>query len=180
MLQLELKSQEFYDENTNRFFTIKGRKLSLEHSLVSLSKWESKYKKPWFSKKEKTSEETRYYVKCMTITQNVPDETYYLLTNEDIDKVNAYIEDPMTAAKFKSMHGRRHNGEFVTAETFYYWMVSFNLPEKCEKWHLNRLIALIMMCNEKNKPAKKVGRRQSLNNFIALNEKRLKQFNTKG
>lgn len=179
MLTLQLNSKEFYDEKTNRFFTVSGRKLVLEHSLVSISKWESKYKKPFLST-EKSIEETRYYIKCMTITQNVPDETYYLLTDEHIDMINAYIEDPMTATKFNNLQKGKNSGEYVTSETIYYWMISFNIPEKCEKWHLNRLIALITMCSEKNKPHKKMSMNHRMSKLVDLNEKRLKKYKTRG
>lgn len=181
MLPIELQSREFYDEQNNRFFTIKGRKLVLEHSLVSISKWESKYKKPWFSEEQKTIEETRYYIQCMTITQNVPPETYILITNDIVSQVNEYLNDPMTAAKFTNLKGRRrNNGEYITSETIYYWMIMFNIPDKCEKWHINRLIALITMCSEKNKDQKKMSKRARLNDMISTNEQRLKKYKTNG
>ena len=115
----------------------------------------------------------------MTITQNVPPETYMLLTNEDIDKINAYIDDSMTAMTYTPTR-RRQMGEYITAETFYYWMIQFNIPDKCEKWHLNRLMALITFCSEKNAASnKKVNRKQTLNDMVSLNESRLSRLNKK-
>lgn len=174
MLPLELKSREFYDENLNKFFTIKGRKIILEHSLVSISKWESEFKKPFFKKEPMSADETRAYIKCMTITQNVPEETYYLVTDTEVSKVNEYINDSKTATTIKRNTGRRNNGSFVTSELVYYWMIQFGIPMKCEKWHFSRLWALLEICNEENKPKKKLSRSQQLANMVHKNEQRLK------
>jgi len=175
VLQIELKDREFYDERSNKFFTIKGRKLTLEHSLISISKWEAHYKKFFFSREPRTPEESRYYVKCMTITQNVPPETYYLVTDEVIEKVNEYINDPMTATTIKLTKGK-HNGEQVSSELIYYWMIEFGIPFKCEKWHFGRLWALIAICSEKQKPARKMSRSKSLKDMVSMNESRLRKL----
>ena len=176
MLQIELKTREFYDEINNRFFTIKGRKLTLEHSLISISKWESKHKKYFFSREPKTIEESVSYIKCMTVTPNVQQEVYYLVTDEVLEKVNDYINDPMTASKIK-LTGGRHNGEQVSSELIYYWMIEFGIPFKCEKWHFGRLWALISICSKKSKPKKKIGKQKVLSDMVSMNEKRLRRMN---
>ena len=100
MLQITIPPMEKWDESKNEFIQTKAQTLQLEHSLVSLSKWESKWKKIFLSEKEKTYEETLDYVKCMTLTQNVDPEVYHNLTQENIDAINKYIDDKMTATYF--------------------------------------------------------------------------------
>lgn len=157
----------------------KEKKLVLEHSLVSISKWESKWHKPFLSKERKSSEETIDYIKCMTITQNVPDETYKRLTNEHVDCINRYIDDSMTATWF-SEDIRNPNREIITSEVIYAWMVDLGVPVSFEKWHLNRLITLIRVINENHKPKKKTNMREMLAERRRINEARKKQLNTKG
>ena len=174
---------EFWDEEKELFIRIPGVKkevLLLEHSLVSLRKWESKWRKPFLSKKEMTDEETIDYIKCMTLTQNVPPEVYDNITDDIITKVSDYIGDPMSATWFSEEKNGRSNGETVTAELIYYWMIALNIPFECQKWHLNQLMTLIRVCNVKNTPPKKMGKRALMNRNRALNEARRQQYNTKG
>lgn len=179
MLRITVPSREFWDESKNEFVTTKAQTLQLEHSLVSLSKWEAKWQKAFLSKKEKTYEETLDYVRCMTLTQNVDPEIYYRLTNENIQEINNYISAPMTATYFAEDKSRPSR-ETVTAELIYYWMISCNIPFECQKWHLNRLLALIRVCNIKNSPPKKRSKRDIMAQNAALNAARRKQFHTKG
>lgn len=179
MLRITVPSREFWDESKNEFVTTKAQTLQLEHSLVSLSKWEAKWQKAFLSKKEKTYEETLDYVRCMTLTQNVDPEIYYRLTNENIQEINNYISAPMTATYFAEDKSRPSR-ETVTAELIYYWMISCNIPFECQKWHLNRLLALIRVCNIKNSPPKKRSKRDIMAQNAALNTARRKQFHTKG
>lgn len=179
MLRITVPSREFWDESKNEFVTTKAQTLQLEHSLVSLSKWEAKWQKAFLSKKEKTYEETLDYVRCMTLTQNVDPEVYYRLTNENIQEINNYISAPMTATYFAEDKSRPSR-ETVTAELIYYWMISCNIPFECQKWHLNRLLALIRVCNIKNSPPKKRSKRDIMAQNAALNAARRKQFHTKG
>ena len=181
MLQITIPSRdELWDESKGEFVTSKEQKLVLEHSLVSLSKWESKWCKPFLSKQEKTTEETIDYIRCMTLTQNVDPEVYNFLTDDNIRDVNAYIEAPMTATWFSNSNTGKQNREQITAELVYYWMIALNIPFECQKWHLNRLLTLIRVCEVKNSPPKKMSRRELLNRNAALNAARRKQLNSKG
>ena len=180
MLQLTISETELWDEIHEEFITIKAQTISLEHSLVSISKWESKWCKPFLSKEQKTPEETIDYIKCMTLTQNVDPRVYEFLSRENIEKINAYIEAPMTATTFPNDKQQKPNREIITAEIIYYWMISFNIPLECQKWHLNRLLTLIRVMDVKNRPAKNMGKREIMSRNAALNAARRKQFNTKG
>ena len=171
MLKITIPSAEYFDERTNRFFTIHGQDLQLEHSLVSISKWESKWKKPFLGKDPKTREETIDYVRCMNRTQNVDPEVFKGLTEQNIRDVNAYIDDPMTATTFNNSR-RKSSRQIVTSEIIYYWMISLEIPMECQKWHLNRLLTLIRVCDEKNQPGKKMSRRDVMNQNRALNRAR--------
>lgn len=180
MLRITIPAVEQWDEAKQEFIYTKEQTLSLEHSLVSLSKWESKWCKPFLSKQEKNFEETLDYVKCMTITQNVDPEVYNYLTNENIKAINEYIEAPMTATYFSDEQNSKTSREQVTAELIYYWMIAFNIPFECQKWHLNRLLTLIKVCSIKNQPPKKRSRKEIMSRNAALNAARRKQLNTKG
>lgn len=178
MLLLTIPPIEMFNEKTDEFVYSKEIKISLEHSLVSLSKWESRWNKPFLSKDNKTLEETIDYIRCMTITQNVDPEVYFRLTDENINTINKYIESPMTATTFSDNgHSSR---EIITSELIYYWMISLNIPMECQKWHLNRLLTLIRVCNIKNAPAKKMSRREIMNRNAALNAARRKKLNSTG
>ena len=180
MLEIVIHGGEFFDNGSGRFIQVKEQTLKLEHSLVSLSKWESKWCKPFLSKQEKTTEETIDYIRCMTLTQNVDPEVYNFLTDDNIRDVNAYIEAPMTATWFSNSNTGKQNREQITAELVYYWMIALNIPFECQKWHLNRLLTLIRVCEVKNSPPKKMSRRELLNRNAALNAARRKQLNSKG
>ena len=180
MLQIVIPATEYWDEINQVFVNTKEQTLQLEHSLVSLSKWESKWCKAFLSKKEKTYEETIDYIKCMTLTQNVHPEVYTRLTQNNLDQINSYIESPMTATYFSEDRNGRANREQVTAELIYYWMIALNIPFECQKWHLNRLLTLIRVCNIKNQPPKKMSKRDIMSRNAALNAARRKQFNTNG
>jgi hypothetical protein len=179
MLKIVIPGIELYDEEKEEFITTKPQTLHLEHSLVSLAKWESKWNKPFLTKDNKTYEETIDYIRCMTITQNVSEDTYRLLTSENIQQVNEYINLPMTATTFSNQK-KTPSKEVVTAEIIYYWMISLNIPFECQKWHLNRLLTLINVCNIKNQPKKKMSKRDILNRNKALNKARREALNTKG
>lgn len=179
MLRITIPPAEYFDEETNRFITVKGQDLQMEHSLVSVSKWESKWKKPFLGKDPKTREETIDYIRCMTITQHVDPSVYLGLTDKNIMEVNAYIDDPMTATTFKNTN-RKTSRQIVTSEIIYYWMISLEIPMECQKWHLNRLLTLIRVCDEKNQPGKKMSRRDVLAQNRALNQARRAKSGTRG
>lgn len=179
MLKIRIPSSEFFDERTNRFVTIKGQEIQLEHSLVSVSKWESKWKKPFLGDKPKTREETIDYVRCMTITQNVDSSVYLGLSDQNIIDINAYIDDPMTATTFKNQ-SRKSSRQIITSEIIYYWMISLEIPLECQKWHLNRLLTLIRVCDEKSQSGKKKSRKEIMAENKALNQMRKARSGTHG
>lgn len=181
MLQLVIPlSPEGWDEEKQEFVEPKTVVLQLEHSLVSVAKWESKWCKAFLSKNEKTTEETIDYIKCMTITQNVNPEVYNHLTKENIEQINNYIAAPMTATVFADNKTNKTNRETITNELIYYWMIALQIPSEYQKWHLNRLLTLIQVCNIKNSPPQKRSKRDIMSRNAALNAARRKQLNTKG
>lgn len=179
MLTIVVPATEDFDEATSTFVTRKEVKLSLEHSLVSISKWESKWHKPYLAA-NKSTEETIDYVKCMTITQNVDGEVYYRLTPQNIKDIIAYIDDPMTATTFREDKNAKKNRDIITSEVIYYMMFAAGVPKECEKWHLNRLLTLLRVIGEKNAPQKKMSKREILARNKALNEARRAKLRTKG
>ena len=180
MLQITIPATEQWDEQNQMFVKTDEKVLKLEHSLVSLHKWESKWHKSFLFTKEKTYEETLDYIKCMTLTQNVDPNVYYCLTNENITQINDYIADPMTATYIYEDEKKGTSRDKVTAELIYYWMISLEIPFECQKWHLNQLLALIKVCNVKNNPKKKMSDRDILSRNKALNEARKKSMHTRG
>lgn len=170
---------ELWDSGKNEFVYSKETTLHLEHSLLSLSKWESKWCVPFLSKEDKTYEQTLDYIKYMTVNKVDP-MTYNFLTVDHIEQVNRYIELPMTASKFYDQKKGSANNKPVTAELIYYWMLSFHIPFECEKWHLNRLLALIRVCSRETTPPEKMSRQELINRNHKLNEARKRKFNTKG
>lgn len=180
MLRITIPAIELWDENKEEFINTKEQTLQLEHSLVSLSKWESKWNKPFLSKDTKTEEEELDYIKCMTITQNVDPNVYKFIPLNVREEIKEYINAPMTATWFSEDKNTKSSSEQITSELIYYWMVAQNIPFECEKWHLNRLITLIKICNIKSQPPKKMGKKAIMSRNAALNAARRKQLNTKG
>ena len=178
MLQITIPANEFWDEETETFLNTKEQTLVLEHSLVSLSKWESKWCKPFISNRN-TIEETIDYIRCMTINQDVDPIVYTSLTDEHLRQVDEYIGAKMTATWFTGQTKGKSSSEQVTSEIIYYWMISLNIPFECQYWHLNRLLTLIRVCNEKNQPSKKMSKRDTLNQYRALNAARRRKPSTR-
>lgn len=156
MLTIKVEDATLFDENTNTFVVVKPTVLQLEHSLISISKWEAKYHKPFLTKEAKTTEETMDYIKCMTITKNVSDNVYLNISNESMQKILEYIDDAMTATTFTSFQQSKMSKEVITNELVYYWMIVYKIPYDYQKWHLNRLLTLIKVCGIKNQPPKKI------------------------
>lgn len=180
MLSITIPATEQWDESKQEFVTTKEATIQLEHSLVSLSKWESKWHKPFLSKTEKTLEETIDYIRCMTITQNVDPKIYYCIPKDAYEQINNYIENPMSATTFREDKTHVGSREIITSEVIYYWMVALNIPFECQKWHLNRLLNLVKICNIKSQPQKKMSRRELLSQNSTLNAARRKQLNSNG
>ena len=179
MLKITIPGKEMFNEKTQEFFETKSYTIQLEHSLVSVSKWESKWNKPFLGKQEKTVEETIDYIRCMTITQNIDPVVYNGLTNDNVKVINKYIDAPMTATTFSDGKGKINN-DVITSELIYYWMTALSIPMECQRWHLNRLLTLIRVCNVKNTPPKKMSKRELMQRNASLNAARRAQFNTKG
>lgn len=179
MLEITIPGFEIYDSTKQEFIMSEGQTLQLEHSLVSISKWESKWHKLFLSKKEKTNEETLDYIRCMTLTENVDPSVYFGLTNDNIKEINEYIENPMTATTISDTGGK-NSREQVSSELIYYWMIAQNVPVEFQHWHLNRLLTLLRVCSVKNAPPKQMSKSEIMSRNAALNAARRKQLNTKG
>ena len=171
---------EMWDEAKEEFIPPVVQTLELEHSLVSLSKWESKYCKPFLSKGDKSTEEVLDYIQFMTLTPNVDPVVYGYLTNAHIDEIQRYIEAPMTAAVVPETKGNGGNQDTIVSELIYYWMFSLGIPLEFENLHLNRLLSQVKVCNFKNQPPKKMSQQEIMAQHKALNEARKKKYNTKG
>ena len=183
MLTIVVPKSEQFDASINEFITIEETTLQLEHSLLSISKWESKWQTPFLTAENKSIEQILDYIRCMTINKNVDPNVYRCLTNENIEEVNKYISSPMTATWFSETQEGQSGGnrkQIITSELIYYWMIALQIPVEFEKWHLNRLLTLIRVCQIKNEPPKKRGRNELLTRNLALNEQRLKQMAKKG
>lgn len=186
MLTLTIKGEEAFNEVTGEFVNIgKDITLTLEHSLVSISKWEAKYHKPFISDKPKTNEELIDYIRFMTITQNVDPIIYSRLTPSLLKEVNAYIEDTMTATTFNTYSKNDKQAvskpnQIITSELIYYWMISYQIPSEYQRWHLNRLLTLIRVCSIKNNTENKMSKKDIYSNNRALNAARRAKLNSKG
>ena len=182
MLQITIPGREYFDDTTNEFRYLKDQVLQLEHSLISISKWESKWKKPFLKEDMRTFEETKDYIRCMTLNQNVSDDVYDRLTQRDYEAVKNYIDDTMTATTITRRNNKKGTvrGQTVTSELIYFWMISYEIPFECQKWHLNRLLTLIEVCEVKNSPSKKMSKKDIYAQNKALNEARKKKLGTKG
>lgn len=181
MLSITIPAKEGFNQITQEFVDIHPAKtIQLEHSLVSISKWESKWCKPFLSKDPKTKEESIDYVRCMTVTQNVDPEVYERLTDDILRQITEYIDAPMTATTFSTPNTGRGRREIITAELIYYWMIAANIPFECQKWHLNKLLTLIQVCNIKNSKPQKMSRKTEVDQRKALNEARRKSMGSKG
>lgn len=188
MLKITIPKGEQFNNQTQEFvYNNCDTTICLEHSLVSISKWESKWHKPFLVDDQKrTQEEMIDYIRCMTITQNVNDELFYFVSNDNIKQVNEYINNAMTATTFSSIQkqdgaqGSSRKKEIITSEIIYYWMITYQIPMECQKWHLNRLLTLIKVCNIKNNQNNKMSKKDTMANNRALNEARRMQHNTRG
>ena len=180
MLTIVVPGVELFDEGTQEFMTVDDITLDLEHSLVSLSKWEQMYEKPFLGKDEKSVEEVLGYIKAMTLTPNIPEEVYRKLSDDNIKQVNEYIDAKMSATWFNDAPGAPGSRDVITSELIYYWMITFQIPFECENWHLNRLFTLIRVCNTKQAKPKKMSRAEIMARNRELNAQRRSQLGTKG
>lgn len=179
MLKLELPKEEAYDEEREEFVARSVVVLELEHSLHSISKWESRYEKPFLTTSDKSVEETLAYIGDMVLTVSPPGKFFEYLREEHFAKINEYINAKMTATWF-SDNDDKPNKEVITAELIYYWMVAYNIPFECQHWHIKRLLTLIRVCNQKNQPEKKLSRSEIARRNRELNAKRKAMYSTPG
>lgn len=188
MLTVTIPKGQAYDQEKNIFYYVdKDTTIQLEHSLISLQKWESKWNKPFLIKNQKkTLEESVDYIRCMCLTTNVKDDVFYCIPKDVMEKISEYIDAPMTATTFREDKTKNRapipasKRETPTAELIYYWMISYNIPSEYRKWHLNQLLTLIRVFNVKLQPNKKKTKREILNDYHQLNEENKRRLNTKG
>lgn len=185
MLQITIPAtvSEAYDDVSNEFIytvTEEEQTLQLEHSLDSLSRWESKWCKSFLYSKDKTDEEILDYIRCMTLTPDVSPHVYDRLTPENIEQIQKYINAPMTATTFSNNQKGKGSREVITAEIIYYWLAAAQIPFECQYWHLNKLITLIRVYNAKNQTPKKTNSKDIASRNAALNAARKQKQNTRG
>ena len=182
MIRILLPEKELYDEVNNKFIYLPSRELILEHSLVSISKWESKWHKSFLNTDDKSFDEVMDYIKCMCVEELEDENDLYRLSEENVSDINAYIQDSMTATTFSDFSDNKNtkSREIITSEIIYYWMIANNIPFECQYWHLNKLLTLIKVCSIKNSPEKKMSTSEILSRNKALNAARRKKMNSKG
>lgn len=180
MLVIEVALREGYDETKQEFVVAESVAIEMEHSLVSVSKWESKFEKPFLGKDPKSADELLWYIEAMTLTPKVPPEIFSKLSEANVAEIDAYIQAKMTATTFNERGSKKPNNEVITAEIIYHWMIALNIPVEFQYWHLNRLLTLVRVINLKNQPAKKMGRREMLAERQKLNAQRRQQMGTNG
>jgi len=180
MLKLIISGEEHFNDDTEEFLTVGDIELELEHSLLSISKWESKTEKCFLGDEPQTNEELLFYFECMILTPGDHTNTISMMSEANILEINDYVNSKQTATTFGEMPERRGREETISAELIYYWMVAFTIPFECESWHLNRLFALIRICNIKNAKPKKMSRHEVASRNRDINAQRKAQMNTSG
>lgn len=180
MLKLLIKGIDQWDEANETFIRTKDTEICLEHSLVSISKWESKWHKYFIKNENLTPEMLLDYIRCMTLTQNVNPDVYYAITESQLKEIKDYIDDPMTATWFSDDEKGKQSREIITSEVIYYWMIALQIPFECQKWHINRLLTLIRVCNAKNQPEKKMSQAEIMRKNREINEARKRALSTHG
>ncbi len=179
MLKITVPEREYFNEDTQEFVMMKKQELVLEHSLISISKWESKWHKPFLSTSKKTDEEFADYIRCMTLN-TVDDSAYTSITNSNMNDILEYIDDSYTATTFADSKTAATSSEIITSEIIYYWMILNEIPFECQKWHINRLLTLIKVCSIKNAPSKKMSKNDILSQNMSLNKMRRAMLHSKG
>lgn len=180
MKKIVVPRTEFWDEKKEEFFFTDGATLKLEHSLISISKWESIWHVS-FIDTQKTDEQMISYIKCMTLNDVSDDLVYYAISGKQMNEIAKYIDDPMTATTItETKKNAVMPGKKITSEEIYYWMIKFGIPSQYEKWHLNRLITLIRVCSAYETQGTKRTNREIAQSYRELNEARKAKWGTKG
>lgn len=179
MFELIIDQRDLYDEESEKFTSIPRQKLQLEHSLLSISKWEERHYKPFLKNEQRSSEEILDYIRCMTINRGIDPMVYYTLTQEQMSEISKYINEEMTATWFPDEQSKKSR-EVITNEVIYYWMITLQIPLEFEKRHLNKLLTLIRVITAKNAPQKKMSKNEIRSRNKLLNEQRKKLYNTMG
>lgn len=180
MLVVQVPISEGFDNETQKFIEIEYFELKLEHSLVSLSKWEMKHEKPFLSSDDKTAEETLDYINFMVLNDDLPSDIWEKLTKKNLEEINEYVNRKMTATWFNEKKANSNSSEIITSELMYYWMVALQIPWEAQYWHLNRFLTLVKVCNHKNEPPKKMSRRELAQRHREINEQRRRQYGSNG
>ena len=181
MLSIHIKPRDLFNEKTNEFIPVKGGTLKLEHSLVSISKWESKWKIPFLSKKPKTKEQIDDYIRCMSVNGDPDPNLIASISTKDKNRIIDYIEEKQTATWFTNLDGKRNTqSDIITSERIYYWMIVYQIPHEYEKWHLSRLLTLIEICNRENTPPKNMTQAEIIARNKALNAERKAKLHSRG
>lgn len=181
MLELFVSEKEFFDGKRNTFVQIPSCTITLEHSLISLSKWESKWQIPYFNGVEKTQKQNNDYIRCMAVGQIKDDRIFDTLSADELLQIQSYIESPMTATTFSSRkESKKTKKDVITAEVIYSQMFAFGISMECQKWHLNRLLTLIKVCNLQNGPGEKMSTKDAVSWAAEQNAARQAKYNTKG
>lgn len=176
MLEIRVTLEEGFDEESSKFVAASSFTVRLEHSLSSVSKWESVWEEPFLGKKEKTQKQTVSYIEMMILQDKLPPGVFQKLIAHHLEEIMNYVSADMTATKLHVDPNSSQSRETITSELIYYWMISMNIPVQFEHWHLNRLITLIRVINLKNTPKKKMSAMERRN----LNRRRRQQLNTRG
>ena len=179
MLEITVPANEIYLPGENRFVAVPSCTLTLEHSLISIAKWESKWHIPYLNAKKRSRAQEFDYIRCMAVGPVKNEYVFLVLTPENIAQIRAYMEESMTATTF-SKGQRSISREVVTAETLYCRMFANNIPMECQKWHLNRLLTLIRVCDAKNGPKSKMTKRQTAAHYAEQNALRRAKYNSRG
>ena len=181
MLSINIKSRELFDERTSEFITVKGGTLKLEHSLVSISKWESEWKIPFLSKKPKAKEQIDDYIRCMSVNGDPDPILIASISSKDKNRIIDYIDEKQTATWFTNLDDKRNTqSDIITSERIYYWMIAYQIPHEYEKWHLSRLLTLIEICNRENTPPKKMSQAEIIARNKVLNAERKARLHSRG
>ncbi len=180
MLTLIITGTELFDEENQEFLTVDETTIELEHSLLSVSKWEAKFQKPFLTNGEKTTEEILHYIKMMVLTPGFSDELFSKFSEQNFKEINDYIDSNESATTFSDLPKTGGRSEIVTSELIYYWLVTFRIPFECQTWHLSRLFSLIRICNLKNTKPKKMSKREIAERNRDLNARRKAALGTSG